>query len=350
MDERAAIAERVRAREAGAPVGPWTLEVYPTLRCNLDCSFCDTTERHQPARGELPVARWLELLEEAAALGAKRLMVLGGGEPMISLATMPLLRRAKALGLEGMLTTNGTLMPRPLLAELVEIGWDEVHFSVDGAEAATHDRLRGRPGAFRKTILAACQLRRLRGERPFPRIALHSVLTRENWRETGAILKLAAALGAFRVDVDALVAYRPEQQQLALTEADKEAFQQQLPGWIALADSLALPTTLPNFLGGRALERGATAPAVPTGTGLAAAPCLKAWHHLTIQADGRLSPCCVLAGEGESLATGSLAARWNSSPMLEGVRAGMRRGKPTGRCAECSENILAHERAIRAWL
>jgi MoaA/NifB/PqqE/SkfB family radical SAM enzyme len=310
------------------------------LRCNLSCSFCDTTERHQPARGELPTARWLELIEEAAEMGAKRLMVLGGGEPMISLSTMPLLRRAKSLGLEGMLTTNGTLMPRPVLAELVEIGWDEVHFSVDGAEPDTHDRLRGRSGAFRKTVSAACRLRQLRGDRRAPRIALHTVLTRENWREIGSILKLASSLGAFRVDVDALVAYRPEQQELALNESDKEAFQQQLPGWIALAESLSLPTTLPNFLGGRALERGVTAPTVPTGAGLAAAPCLKAWHHLTIQADGRLSPCCVLAGEGESLAEGSLAAHWRSSPMLEGVRAGMRRGKLTGRCAECSENIL----------
>ncbi len=350
MDERAAIAERVRAQEAGAPVGPWTLEVYPTLRCNLDCHFCDTTERHQPARGELPTSRWLELLEEAAQLGAKRLMVLGGGEPMISLATMPLLRRAKALGLEGMLTTNGTLMPPSLLGELVDIAWDEVHFSVDGAEAETHDRLRGRPGAFRKTISAACRLRRLRGQRRYPRIALHTVLTRDNWREIGSVLKLASALGAFRVDVDALVAYRPEQQRLMLSETDKADFQRELPGWIALAESLSLPTTLPNFQSARALERGATVPAPPTGSGLAAAPCLKAWHHLTIQADGRLSPCCVLAGEGESLATGRLATHWRSSPMLEGVRAGMRQGKPTGRCAECSENILAHERAIRAWL
>ncbi len=351
MDERAAIAERVRAREAGAPVGPWTLEVYPTLRCNLDCSFCDTTERHQPARGELPTERWLALLEEAAHLGARRLMVLGGGEPMISLSTMPLMRRAKALGLEGMLTTNGTLMPGALLQDLVDIGWDEVHFSVDGASPATHDRLRGRPGAFRKTIRAACQLRRLRGERRLPRIALHMVLTRENWRETGDILRLAAALGAFRVDVDALVAYRPEQHSLALSAAEKVSFQESLPDWIALSDALSLPTTLPLFLGERALERGLAPPAPPlSGSGLRAAPCLKAWHHLTIQADGRLSPCCVLAGEGESLASGSLAEHWHSSPMLEAVRGGMRRGKPTGRCAECSENILAHERAIREWL
>ena len=35
---------------------------------------------------------------------------------------------------------------------------------------------------------------------------------------------------------------------------------------------------------------------------------------------------------------------------LEGIRAGMLAKRPPGRCAECSENILGHERAIRARL
>ena len=68
------------------------------------------------------------------------------------------------------------------------------------------------------------------------------------------------------------------------------------------------------------------------------------------QADGRTSPCCVLAGEGESVATGSVRDVWESSPSLNAIRAGMLAGRPTGRCAECSENILGHERAIRARL
>lgn len=344
------IAERVRAREGGARVGPWTLEVYPTLRCNLNCGFCDTTERHQPARGELSTARWLNLMEQAAGLGAKRIMVLGGGEPMISASTLPILRRAKELGLEGMLTTNGTLMGRDLLRTLVEIGWDEVHFSVDGAGPATHDRLRGRSGAFRKTATAACQLRLFRGGRPLPRIALHTVVTRENWQETGEILKLAAALGAGRVDFDALVAYRPEQKVHELSEEDRRSFKKCLPAWIELAAQLSLQSTLPNFLAERALQRGKAQPVQGREPGIGSAPCLKAWHHLTIQADGRLSPCCVLAGEGESLAEGDLWERWRYSPMLESLRETMRQGRPLGRCAECSENILVHERAIREHL
>ena len=58
----------------------------------------------------------------------------------------------------------------------------------------------------------------------------------------------------------------------------------------------------------------------------------------------------MLAGTGGSVADAPLAEVWTTDPTLLAVRAGMRAGRPTGRCAECSENILAHERAIRARL
>jgi hypothetical protein len=53
---------------------------------------------------------------------------------------------------------------------------------------------------------------------------------------------------------------------------------------------------------------------------------------------------------GGSVAETPLGELWMRDPTLLGIREGMRAGRATGRCAECSENILAHERAIRARL
>ena len=99
-----------------------------------------------------------------------------------------------------------------------------------------------------------------------------------------------------------------------------------------------------------AASPGAGSAGAGAASPLAAAPCLKAWHHLTVQADGRVAPCCVLAGEGGSVADRPLAEVWGVDPFLEAVRAGMRAGRPLPRCAECSANLLSHERAIRARL
>ncbi len=350
MDERSEIAAKV-ASEARVLSGPWTLEVYPTLRCNLSCAFCDTTDRHQPAQGELSTARWLGLIDEAAALGARSLMVLGGGEPLIAAATLPLMRRAKEHGLRGMLTTNGTLLGAAAQDELLEIGWDEVHLSIDGATAGTHDQLRGRTGSFSKTVRAACRLRQrqIRLGLDRPRIAIHTVLTRLNLREIPAILRLAAALGAWRVDVDALIAYRPEQLALALSPADHADLPAIIDAGVAEAARLGIQTSLANLRAARALRRGVEAPSSGAGTGLAAAPCLRPWHHLVLQADGRSAPCCVRTGEGPAPHNG-IASLWRESPALASLRAELLAGRAPGRCAECSENILQHERGIRVLL
>lgn len=338
MDELDHIAARIAD---GAP-GPWTLELYPTLACNLDCGFCDTTDRHRAPVDELSDDRLLSLIDEAAALGARRIFLLGGGEPMLRSITPALMRRAKAHGMAGFLTTNGTKLGPELQALLVEIGWDEVHVSIDGATPRTHDHLRGREGAFARTVRNLCQLRRRGG----PRLGLHTVVTRDNVDELPGIVRLAHALGCERVDFDDLIAYRPEQQVHAVLDLDR--LRARAAEALEVAEQLHITTTLARFA--HPTVRGTTPPAPGTGDGLEGAPCLKAWHHLVVSADGRIAPCCVLAGTGESLAHTPLATLWRTSPTLEGIRAGMLAKRPTGRCAECSENILGHERAIRARL
>lgn len=347
------VAARVARWGSDGVQGPLTLEVYPTLRCNLDCGFCDTTERHRPPVDELSTQRWLEIIDEAADMGVRRLFVLGGGEPLARRdATPAIMRRAKEHGMEGVLTTNGTLFTPELMDQVVDTGWDEIHFSVDGPDAAIHDHLRGQKGAFKKTIQAACALavRKRRNGLETPRIALHFVLTRTNWKTLPEMVRLADSIGAFRIDFDALIAYTPEQKALALGPEERSAVADIAEEARILATERGILTTLEHFADPDRLDRGAAPPSAPEGPGLHGAPCLKAWHYLVVQADGRTSPCCVLAGEGGSVATRSLTETWASDPFLLQVRDGMANGRPLDRCRECSWNILAHEAVIRSHL
>jgi len=340
------VAARLRKWDQ-APQGPMTLEVYPTLKCNLDCSFCDTTERHQPRQDELPLERHLEILDEAAAMGVRRVFILGGGEPLVARdLTPPIMRRVKELGMEGILTTNGTILPSSLARQILDTGWDEIHVSIDGPDAAIHDRLRGVEGAFHKTVRNLCRLNVLRGQQATPRLALHFVLTTLNAHTLSEMVQLGHALGCFRIDFDRLIAYRPEQVALKLTDQQNAALPEQVRKAAVLADQLGIAHTLTNLL----QTRGDAPPQALSGTGRENAPCLKAWHYLVVQADGRTSPCCVLAGQGESAADTPLSELWRDSPFLNAVRDGMERGEPLPRCRECSPNILAHEAAIRAEL
>jgi len=353
VSDPAAIAARIRRWEHDGVQGPVTLELYPTLRCNLDCAFCDTTDRHQAPVLEMPLSRHLELLDEAAALGVERLFVLGGGEPLMARqVTPPVMRRAKELGLEGILTTNGTLFPRGFTEQLLDTAWDELHVSLDGPTPAIHDRLRGQDGAFRTTVRNLCRLNVMKRARDLdhPRLALHFVLTNQNHHTLVDMVRLGHALGVFRIDFDALIAYRPEQLALQLTDSQRCEVPAHAAEALEVARTLGIATTLETFLDPDNLQRGEREIPIPDGQGLRSAPCLKAWHYLVVQADGRTSPCCVLAGEGESVAEAPLEEVWTSGGFLNQVRDGMAAGTPLPRCGECSGNILAHERVIRSYL
>lgn len=346
------IAARIARWEREGIQGPMTLELYPTLACNLDCLFCDTTDRHRPPVAELSAGRLREIVEEAAAMGVRRVFVLGGGEPLLRKDTPALLHRICELGLEGVLTTNGTLLSATVAEQLLADGWAEVHISLDGATAEVHDALRGQPGAFRRTVRNACRLSQARRARGLhsPRLALHFVLTNRNQHQLSEMVRLAHALGAFRVDFDALIAYRPEQLALQLNATEAAAIPARAREALALAEELGITTTLEGFLDPELIRRGEVRPTAPDLPGLRGAPCLKAWHYLVVQADGKTSPCCVLAGEGGSVAEQPLSQAWAEDPFLNRVRAGMTQGQPLPRCRECSWNILSHEARIRAEL
>lgn len=327
-----------------------TLEIYPTLRCNLNCQFCDTTDRHRPPINELSTTEWFRILDQAKELGVQQVYVLGGGEPLVRSDTPQILKKIKDNGFRGMLTTNGTLIPNELSEGLLDWGWDEIHFSIDGPTAEIHDRLRGHKGAFRKTIRNICRMSHQKRTLGLsnPDIIIHAVLTNQNVEALPEFFSLAQAVGASRVDVDELIAYRPEQKELQLRNDQRTQLKSIVKKAISEAERCHINHRLDAFLSTTSTERGQSLPTAPIEEGFKGAPCLKAWHHLVIQADGATSPCCVLAGEGGKINGQSLQQLWNTDSFLNGIRQGMLNKDPHERCRECSWNILSHEANIRA--
>ena len=193
------IASRIRSNDINPP--PITLEMYPTLRCNLDCAFCDTTDRHRPPMNEMPLEEWARIIQEFADVGGKQIFVLGGGEPFIYPKLIQLMALAKSLGLWGMLTTNGTLISYEERRQLIQMGWNEIHISLDGATAETHDKLRGKKGTFRKIIQLACGIRvqKLNSSSSSTIVVFHWVITNENYKEILDAIHLAHSLGVSRI-------------------------------------------------------------------------------------------------------------------------------------------------------
>ncbi len=183
---------------AGALLGearPLLGTLIVTYRCDLDCAMCDL-----PSRGDR--RREMDLLGLRGVLDAFRdLGVLGvgvtGGEPLLRPDTLDVIRHGSGRGLLMHLNTNGTLVTDDLARALADAGLASVNISLDGPDAETHDRLRGRPGSFARVLRAAAHLLAV-PRRPY-RVALTCALGAKNADKIDALLDRARDLGVDRV-------------------------------------------------------------------------------------------------------------------------------------------------------
>ena len=169
-----------------------------TDRCQLDCQHCLRDPARKPA--DLDLALVERVLDQAVALYGVHEVALTGGEPTLHPQLFDIVDAIVARGLRWHMVSNGHRFDR-LLATLQAVparmaGLSAIDFSLDGADEATHDSIRG-AGSFR-TVMAAVAMARAHG---VP-VVLQCTLHRRNLDQIEALSLMGAKLGAGRVSFD----------------------------------------------------------------------------------------------------------------------------------------------------
>lgn len=180
--------DSLRPVEVGPPE-VLTLEI--SSECNLHCSHCAVGSRGRGAN-ELGLSRWLELVFEAASYGVRRLC-LSGGEPLLYAGLRPIAERARSLGMEVEIATNGTLMTGEL-ARWLELHGVEVQVSLDDFRPELHDEVRETRGAHERALTGVRMLRAAGRA-----VTIATVLSSRNVQDVGAMVALAEDLEASRM-------------------------------------------------------------------------------------------------------------------------------------------------------
>jgi MoaA/NifB/PqqE/SkfB family radical SAM enzyme/glycosyltransferase involved in cell wall biosynthesis len=276
------------------PTKPLTMLLLINRGCNLTCSFCDLWDNHQ----HMPLDRLLPLLDDAAAIGTKT-VVITGGEPLLHPQLFDAIRAARERGMAVNVTTNGLLVRRHFAA-LRESGVTSLSFSIDGLPA-THDVLRGQEGACLRTWAAIEQVRAA----GMP-ASVYFVANRENVRELVAVYEQARALGCgfdFWPVNDAPDLY-------IVSDKDVAAWRTAVAHVAAREPQVA--ARMGFYTEGEAYHAGQ----LPRG----AVRCLGLVDQYGVTWDGRLLPCCVWGGEGLTVGNVfevSLAELWHSRPVQD---------------------------------
>lgn len=270
-----------------------------TSRCNLACQMCDywKTTREET----LSTPRWRGVLDELVELGARKVHV-SGGEPFLRRDLLDILDHACVRGLKTNLTTNGTLVTREAARRLVGLGVNSVSVSLDGPTARVHDAIRGRPGAFKRSVKTIRWLVR-DAERSGARlkVRINFVLQRDNYRRFPDMVRLAAELGAVDLDPMPVDGDDPALRlgRRALEELEREIAPQVRALRAELGFRLDEGRTLPCGAGSRA-ARYAKLGLYARGY-YETHPCYAPWVHTFVAWNGDLFLCCMTTGVIEPL-------------------------------------------------
>ncbi len=99
--------------------GLLSLELEFTRQCNLRCLYCYASAG-DALEDELSLTELLDAVGQARALGARRVVLLGGGEPLLFPQLREIIQHTHSLGLSQALFTNGMLLTTPLCRFLAE--------------------------------------------------------------------------------------------------------------------------------------------------------------------------------------------------------------------------------------
>jgi radical SAM protein with 4Fe4S-binding SPASM domain len=131
-------------------------EIALTYRCNNRCRFCYAgcggEEKATSARGELDTDGFKRIIDMFKHEAKIPFFSFTGGEPLLRDDLEELARYAVNLGLRVNLVSNGTLATPERAASLYASGIHTAQISLEAPDAALHDRLVGRRGAFEESV------------------------------------------------------------------------------------------------------------------------------------------------------------------------------------------------------
>ena len=174
---------------------PLALLAELSHRCPLRCPYCSNPLELDAASGEMSTQNWLDVIEEAAAMGVLQIHF-SGGEPTVRKDLEEMVGRAEDLEVYTNLITSGVLLDRDRLERLAKRGLQHVQLSFQGAEMANGDRIGGFKGGHAKKLKIA----RTIGEIGLP-LTINAVMHRQNMSELEAMIEMAVDFGAKRLEV-----------------------------------------------------------------------------------------------------------------------------------------------------
>lgn len=173
------------------PISPFSSNIKITERCNSRCITCNVWENTYD--NECSTLEFENILNQMRQNGIE-IIRFTGGEPLLRDDLGDLIKKARNIGFKSIaVQTNGLLLSNKA-ENLIENGITIVRVSVDGIEE-THNRLRGTPNGFEKSIEGIKKLSKIaHNKNKIVDIGINTTLSSLNIKEVPDLIKLCKDL------------------------------------------------------------------------------------------------------------------------------------------------------------
>jgi heme b synthase len=290
-----------------------------TRSCNLHCVHCRASSEKGPYPGEIGTGKAMEILDHIALTG-KPIVILTGGEPLLRKDIFDLARHGAGLGLRMVMATNGTLLTGSIAKEIKDAGIQRISISLDGADAASHDRFRQVKGAFESSLKGIDILKKSGIE-----FQINTTVTRHNRDKIHEILNLAVRLGAVAHHIFLLVP-TGRAKDMADQEIDAEEYESLLHWFYDMRDKTPLhlkATCAPHYyriLRQKAHEKGEKVDFEHYGLDAMTRGCLGGTSFCFISHEGIIQPCGYLELNCGDLKKNTFEEIWHDSEVFKSLR------------------------------
>lgn len=168
-----------------------------TYRCNLNCKTCRLPTNKNKNEKELSLDEIKKLINELDEMNIKDIRIVDS-EALLRQDIPEIIKHIKNHGMEIHLVTNGTLINHKIAHCFVDSKVDRISISLDGPDEKTHDYIRGKSGAFKKTKEGIKLLVKLKKEMDsnLPKVHILSLVSSLNFNNIREISKLKESLNA----------------------------------------------------------------------------------------------------------------------------------------------------------
>ena len=308
------------------------LAINLTRRCNLACPHCylDADTLNTSSKGELTTDEVCNLLDQVVAMGHSTMIVLTGGEPLVRSDLEQIIQYGSDRDLPIVVGTNGVMLNRKRVESLKVAGVSGLGISLDSLNAERHDRFRGLPGAWHKTMAGIDHCRRQQLD-----FQLHFTVTTENVHELSEVAQFAANSGARVLNVFFVICTGRGTTFTQLSPARHEEVLQEL---VELQrqhpQCIVRPRCAPQFKRVALSQKSASATNLISGR--EGDGCIAGIHYCRVTSTGDITPCPYLPDSLGNVRESSITDLWNHSPVF----ASLRNGTLNGKCGACEYREL----------